>query len=341
MARIARLVASVFDLHTWSKPLADADLGPDFRFMATPAEHRAMRVAGASRESANFRVFPIYSKASRNTFWRRYVNALDLAREAADDRDWLIPLRARPKSLAPTLTVPGLAAPVKVYVTVWLWPFGWSSQLEMRVGRHGGLDEVETITSALTGAATPFALAGKALSTSGLFAAVARAVVGDVVSPDADPQDVLRVQRRAVFGLVAEQGQIVEPFDPPSRRSDLERARIASLLGRTVDVVEVNQIGQPGSAYRLTPLGRPEFALTHNQLGAVVMLRHPLDSGPLHTRSRQFCLLGNIRASLLAWAALSAVGTVGRNTPLAQAAAGARDALRDSCHNRVFQDYVR
>ena len=344
MPQMARMVASVFDLHTWSKPLVNpADLGPDFQFMATPADYRAMRVVATPKQSATFRLFPMYSKGAQHTFWRRFVNALDLTPASADHRDWLVPVRCRPKTLAPNFILASLPSPVRAHVTVWLWPFGWSTQIEMRFNHHPNLDQAEQIALALTGSATTFELGGKVLSTSGLFAALAKAIVGDVAATGSDPEDVTRVQRRMVLGLIGEQGEPFDRFDAPPRRSGAERARIASLLGRTVDMIEVNDVGKPGGRYLFNGLGGPEFALSHEQLGVVAMLRHPLDSG--RRRSKQFCLLGNIRASLLAWAALGGAATGVRPTPqmepLIEAARSARTNLIDSCRNRVFQEYVR
>ena len=344
MPRMARFVASMFDLHTWSKPLIHAaDLRPDFQFMATPAVYRSVRVAAAPKGSPGFWLLPVYNDVAKHTFWRRFRNALDLAPGAADHRDWLAPMRCRPKAIAPNFTSASLPSPVRAHVTVWLWPFGWSTQIEIRFNQHLDLGEVEPIASALTGSGPAFTLDGKALSTSALFGTLAKAIVGDVAAAGSDPEDVVRVQRRVVMGLIAERGQPFGRFDAAPRLSGAERARIVSLLGRTVDIVEVNEVGEPGGRYRFVGLGGPEFAISHEQLGVVVMLRHPLDSG--RRRSKQYCLMGNVRASLLAWAALGGVGAGVRPTPemepMIQAAGATRANLADAYRNRVFQEYVR
>jgi hypothetical protein len=101
----------------------------------------------------------------------------------------------------------------------------------------------------------------------------------------------------------------------------------------------VNLLDQPGSPFRHAQLGRGNYALTHPQSGALLMLRHHGESA--WRRTAQLCLIGNARASLITWAALNGLaGGAGVNSAhqsLITAGEHAARRLKSYYGNPIFQ----
>ncbi|WP_293676571.1 hypothetical protein [uncultured Phenylobacterium sp.] len=347
-----RLIISAFDTHLWPTPLLQvSDLSPDLAFLASPAEYRAMRQGAGPKDGAALRLFPLAGDQVHEHFWWRYVQALKLATAGSPGpREWLAPLRCRPKALPATFRLAGHPA-VKAHLTIWLWPFGWSSQVEVRLGGPIAFAQVRQATAALSGGGgQPFEINGQPLSLVDLFAAMAKAVKADVPAAGSQSIDVLRVPRRLVIGFVAAQGQAYKGFEAsppplqppliPDRWSDSQRAQIASVLaGKPLALADINAIDLGTSPFSVIRLGRGDYALAHPQHGALLMMRHPRDSN--WNRGSQFCLVNNVRASLIAWAALSGLAAGTPATPdhkaLMTAGKAAAGRLRGYYNNPVFQ----
>jgi hypothetical protein len=347
----SRLLVSAFDLHVWRDPLVTAaKLGPGFQALADPAGYRKLReqADGKATDTKNFRVFLVPAKSDTHHFWRRYQAAVDGSAAAAGDvRELLVPLRCRPRAAAPTFTAPGLPDAV-AYQTVWVWPFAWASQVEVRFAGQPPLtfDQVEQAVAALkTRDATPFRDGGEPLSLIDLFRRLGDLAREDVAAVGAQP-DVMYVPRRMVVGVTAAKDAEFRRFaaqpaadDPsPGRLIDDARARVVSLMSRKkLGLGEVNAIDKRMGDYGLASLGRGQFALAHPQEGAVLMLRHHGDCA--WSRGGQLCLQGNVRTSLIMWAALA--GLTGarqdvQNPPLVEAGREAAGLLRAYYRNPVF-----
>ena len=349
LPKIARMFLSIFDIHIRPTLMVQpSELGADLQFLATPVGYRSMREKKVPVLSAGFRIFPVDTSAEYPGFWKGYANSVGLV-EPADCRDWLIPLRCRPMTIAPEFHIPGMAAPLRSYITVWLWPFGWSSQIELRIAGPMDFNQVESITSALySKSAKPFTTAGAGASLSDIFKVVAARVNADTVAQGANSYTLPFVPRRMVVGLIGKQGEAFERFNAVlegtsavQRWSDSDRSRIVSLLGPSVGLTQVNEVKPSGSPYSTVDLGDTQTAVLHDQLGALLMLRHPNDTQ--WKRDGQLRLLGNIRASFMAWAALNGLINKVRRDPandsLIQAA---KDARRLSFYypNSVFRQHV-
>lgn len=349
----ARLVVSAFDLHLWPTPLMQsAAYSPALQFLATPDAYRTMRGQAGFQLSNGFRLFLVDADSADHHFWRRYAKAANIppAPTPGAACEWLMPLRCRPISFEPAFQIDGVG-PVRAHVTVWLWPFGWSSQVEFRLSGPLAFDTCQKVVAAISTSATkPFALNGQARSLPELFAQIGDRVCEDVAAPASNPLSVLQVSRRLVVGFVAEKGQEFRRFTQqaapsdasPKRWSDSERAKIVSLLtGRDMPVQDVNKLDQPGTPYRHAQLGRGNYALTHPQSGALLMLRHHGEPGSPWRRTAQLCLIGNARASLISWAALGGLTGGSSTSPDHQSliTAGEHTARRLKSYygNPVFQ----
>ena len=351
LPKAARLIVSALDLHAWPTPLLSAPAyAAALTFMGDPATYRAFRAAGVSALTPGFRLFPTAHANADQHFWWRFGHAAALAQAPAPatQSEWLMPLRARPTNLAADFDLAGLPR-ARAHVTVWLWPFGWASQVEMRFTGPLDAGQAAQITAALAnGGMKPFKLGGQTLSLVQLFQKVGDAVEADLLAAGAKPVAQLRVPRRMVVGYVCAPGEpfrrfAAEPWPgdaSPLRWSDKDRAALVSILAaRPVAMSEVNQVGAPGQPYGVVSVKRGNIALTHPQHGALLMLRHATDCG--WSRTPQFCLMANVRASLLTWAALGALAAspgVGANhAALVAAGEQAAKALRANYSNPVFQ----
>ena len=204
--------------------------------------------------------------------------------------------------------------------------------------------EVKAIQTAVASRSAPaLTLGDRAMTVTDLFKDLRAKIHADVTA--AKPMEKLRVPQRTVTGFIAAPG---EPFDQfvtfPGMAAarqwpDVDRAEIGSLLvGRPMSVAEGNRFGAPGDDFQVVSLRRSNYALTHPQHGALLMMQHARDSA--WRRGAQHCLIGNVRASLLAWAALSSLSDVGALAdlnPFVAPATTARTLLRYSYENPIFK----
>ena len=115
----ARVIISAFDTHLWPAPLLQSsDLSADLAFLGSPAGYRAVRDGATAKEATALRLFPM-AAGNQEHFWWRYLSALKLGPATTPGpREWLAPLRCRPKALAATYRLPGQTGPVRAHLTI-------------------------------------------------------------------------------------------------------------------------------------------------------------------------------------------------------------------------------
>jgi len=320
---VERLVVSLFDLHLWTKPLVDLQLlNPMVAFLADPAEYNNLRGATRKIELANLCLFPLNIELSYNKFWERYALAAGLHANAgagsstADVSPWLLPLRGRPKLLDLSFQSSKPKLTAKAYATIWLWPFGWSSQIEFGIRAPLTFNEISAISAGLRGKRpAPFVLGGKPKDLSEIFKTLAQMVVGDIGKPGKVLADSLILPKHLVLTLVP-------PKEIPPRRygnspsdlapwSDADRARLhGALLGRQVTLPEL--IGwEKNSVFMLTKFDAGNFALTHFDNGSLLML----GEGKHKWRESRRCFARNV--SCVCVTALALLRLIERRAQLA------------------------
>ena len=275
---IERLHASVFDLHLWKSPLIEGHaLNSGLAHFADPAASATPRTNAAGVSLPNLWVFSLAHRHDRHRFWGRYAELADSA--PADVKHWLLPLRCRPKTLCLKF-VGGIPQPVATFATIWLWPFGWVSNLEFSVRTPLGLSRIQKVSQALRGkvAEPPFLLDGAVAKLPQVFNHLSQLVQQDVPAGGKGPGADLIVSKRMVLTLVPTK-------DSPPRRygaspahvsqwSDADRARLhAALLADDVGIDEILR-RERESAFMLTaPLDDGvSFALTYFDEGTLLSL---------------------------------------------------------------------
>jgi hypothetical protein len=180
---MARVVYCIFDVHLWSQPFVAADFDPKVLFLSSASGYRQMRVSGAKIELANLVLLPLSDEFDlrRNHFWPRYRAVADnipgSVTPFGDASDFVWPLRCRPKNLDLTLNGTVWNTNRKVRSTIWLWPFGWSSLLEIDLPAGDEFDDLLEIGINLRQKdPAPLLLQGKAVAVSSALAHLAQLV---------------------------------------------------------------------------------------------------------------------------------------------------------------------
>ena len=275
---VERLHFSVFDLHLWRPPLVDTNaLSPSLAFLADPQQYAKIQVAANKLELPNLWAFPLTFRSHRSRFWVRYA---DLAEAAPTQvRAWLLPLRCRPKNLELVFDAAPPQPAIKVFATIWLWPFGWASSLEFALKAPLSLNAIQGISAALRGrhaSPPPFALGKERLSLANLFGKLAQTVRDDVGAAGTSPGEDLIVPKHIVLALVPSRGTSPRRYGSmPSEMapwSDSDRARLhGALLGDYISTDDVIK-RESESVFMLTQFGGGNFGLTYFQEGTLLLL---------------------------------------------------------------------
>jgi hypothetical protein len=310
---------SAFDVHLWPRPLTNRlALSAPMRVLCDPDAYRAARIAGNKLELPGFWVFPLQRELAQpgNHFWQRYAIAAELSipgfeNDAPPDvRDWLLPLRCRPRQWPVEFTTAGTATIVTAHVTVWLWPFGWASSIEFSFRPQPGLsvDDVRAVIASLQSSSglPSFRLSGQSQKLSALFRLLRDRVAANLAANAMPSGAVAKVLRRVVTAVVAPKGSVLPSYrvlgPSRSRLSDSERGRVLGMLmGRDVDAS--GAIGlEKGNNVHFTPLPGGSFAISKSDSGSLLFMRHPTDTGSRRDKYR--CFFANVRSCWIASAAL-------------------------------------
>lgn len=171
----------------------------------------------------------------------------------------------------------------KVRSTIWLWPFGWSSLLEMDLPAGDEFDDLLDIGIKLRQKdPAPLLLKGKAVGVSGALAHLAQLVKQDLCTPAAQGKamESTRLPRYVVCAIELQKGFQV--------RRNISMADRMSLIG-AVRGQELNQSKFLSNPPLFTPLGDGNFAVTDFDAGTAIV--HSASAGPGGQPGRQSLLL--------------------------------------------------
>jgi hypothetical protein len=338
---LAHVTVSAFDVHLWSKPFDPAQFNPQAHFLWSAPLYRDMRSAGVKVDLGSLILFPLKrelefevkkdgTKVERNRFWPRYQTALEKLPKGpttslGDVREFLWPLRCRPKGL--NLTFAGAKTNVapKVWATIWLWPFGWSSSVQFNITAPLSLDDLQDLAIKFRERAPgPFMLNGNAVPLSGVFKMLADIVRQQVGLPGSLPSDINSMGRYVVAALQLPRGaQLAGNF---KRWAAADQLRvIGALRGGKVGVGELQPDGGLDKLL-YTPLGAGNMAINDFNEGTMLVLRHWRDRNG--KRETNHCLFANLRNFLAVHFALHRFMQYAKNQPeLASAVANAKEML--------------
>jgi hypothetical protein len=301
----AHVTVSAFDIHLWSEPFDPANFDPKIHFLWSASDYRKMRDAGAKIALGNLMIFPLKPEldqiqpknqlgpTARNHFWHRFqVAAATLPAQPAtplgDTREFLWPLRCRPRNFKLGFTASKADAPPNVWTTIWLWPFGWSSTVEFKVTAPFSLADLQDLGTKLRSAASaPFMLNGDALPLSGVFKRMADTVRQELAAPGRAPNHVTLLPRHVVCSL-----QLPRGMQAPANADGWSAAERMRMLGTLRG--KIVQLGELNSGVLFTPLGDRNFAVTDFNEGTLLILRHWKDRSGA-TRETNHCLFANLR----------------------------------------------
>jgi hypothetical protein len=336
-ASLAHVTTSAFDVHLWSKPFDPVHFDPRIHFLWSANAYRAMRLSGQKIELEDLILFPLKDElvAGRNHFWCRYETALGKltsgpATSLGDVREFLWPLRCRPRNLKVSFDGSKADESPNVWATIWLWPFGWSSIVEFKVTARFSLDDLEDLGVNLRRTSPgPFVADTNALSLSGLFSRLAEAVRRNLAVPENAPDDVTHLTRYIVFSLELPRGMPV-PTKFKAWSASEQLRMVGALRGRKVQLKElVTELARGG--FTAIPLGGGNFVVTDFNQGTLLVLRHRKDRPPL-ARPRgdtNHCLFGNLRTFLMIYFALHRFIQYAKDrTDIASAVSNAKELLR-------------
>ena len=294
---IEQLTVSCFDVHVSFDPLLYPEqLAPAARFLADASDYRKQQSAPQPLELPGFRVFPLRSELDDNHFWRQFASARPSF--AGGVHDFLLPFRCRPKSFDAWAKAPAAASPVRARATIWLWPFAWSSVIEISLRTPLALDELRSVAEAIRSPEPPsFTLAGSARALSDLFKWLSAALRHDITLSGDRSFPPAAITRHVILAALPSRNAPAQNYRAAygaNRWSDADRARMHSaLLGRTVPLTELIE-RESQSAFLLSEFsGGSGFGLTDFGRGTFLML--PPAPHFTRRRDRLRCLAANIR----------------------------------------------
>jgi hypothetical protein len=292
----------LFDLHLSLRPLAGGvPVQPTFGFLLD-REAYAAAFAAAPLDSDRFTVHALRRELKRNHFWRHYRNIQPPAAgpELAEKLwDLQIPFRCHPKAfpLRYSPGQPGVGG--RARVEVFLWPCGWSSNVEIVLRGPLTTAAVRQLLAGL-GTASPFDLDGQPAKLSQVFARLTASLKQDLYGGPHGVGEKRKVDRYTVVALTRAASPL-PPFDP-DLMADADRADLLGvLLGKPVSIAEL--VHRESGKLLVTRLGASDFALTDLDRRATLLA---VTGAAANGRSRAslHCLAANVRTCALVSEAL-------------------------------------
>jgi hypothetical protein len=293
------------DVHVALRPLTDpADPRTPRGMLASPEAYGRFYAQGQPMEGTHFHLRPLRPREIEgNHFWKRVraLNAPEL------DGPWhlQLPLVCEPRQLHLELDASaGEHAAARCFV--YLWPGGWSCNLEIDVPGHTPSAAVTELVSRLRSrrsaqkTGSPLRANGQPVNASGLFARLSQQMVQELGLSPGD--DSLRVNSNFVLGVADAHRQAATYLRlPTATRVTLHQM----LAGGRLEPQELPAVEAPreggGGRYLLTKLRRHNFIITVFGRGSVVAAsdgwgddvkdEERMDARVLH------CLAGNVRSA--------------------------------------------
>jgi hypothetical protein len=322
-----------FDLHTCLPPLFDASaMRPELAFLLGRSGYNSAYQGGTELPGLPFfQLGPLSRRTfGKNHFWSNYRQiwfpGMPVASSAlAWERQLPFLLSPRRREISYHPLRPDLSCGCEPYVL--LWPFGWSSNLEISVHGSLSLDEVRTLTAEIrTG--SPFHVAGKEATLSEAFRHLSQQVQSDLHAQAV--RAPMAVARRLVIATLWEGGV---PPDDSGAGGPWSRGILFDPKG------EDREKPFFGTHFRGT-----EFALTYQHFGLLLAL----SAGEKRTLRSLRCMASNLHDMLVIVFALlylyrARPETVGQSPTVDELTAAAKPlllALPETYRNPVCRQLI-
>lgn len=286
----------IFDVHFTLKPLTTAALlQENFRFLVDPALY-AKQYLAPSADTENFKIRPLTPRErKREHFWKYYGTSPVVV--STDAWSLQLPFVCFPKAEV-TVATKTRTFGVTVRPVIYLFPLGWSTNLECRI--QGKIEENELINfigRIRSSSERPFTIDQRNYSLSRLFEALAVRLRKDLfLNPDS-AEDVAKTPRHIVISLSQFDGPIQRyrpQFPQDVHMPDADRALMHSiLLGENISVGEL-AARESGKKFTLTHFGQANFAITYFDIGTLLFMQN--QAQPAKQRRKSLgCLVSNVR----------------------------------------------
>jgi hypothetical protein len=284
-----------FDVHFTLKPLITPGLlHAGFRFLVDPASYNQQYTA-APVETNTFVMQPIRARSrKRDRFWRYYGTSTQVA--SSDAWGLQLPFVCKMKT---GVTV-GMQTSFKVSArpVIYLFPLGWSAQLEFDMkGKIGPKELIDFIGAIRSASQRPFKFNQKEYSLPKLFDVLAAQLKKEIFVDPNSAEDVAKTPRHLVISLSQFNGPVQyyrPPFATDSRMPDADRALMHSiLLGREITIIDLAK-KEREKTFTLTQFGGANFAVSYFDIGTLLFMQQ--EAKPEQSRRESIrCIASNIR----------------------------------------------
>ncbi|MFL6259032.1 MAG: hypothetical protein ACJ76Y_04910 [Thermoanaerobaculia bacterium] len=275
---LKQLRIQVFDVHLHLQQVWDTTLlRPEVAFLVSRLDHARAYVRDGLPSSPDYAISPLGRELHVSRFWRHYRRLLPTRPGLAAPLPWECHLPFvftwRRPSLEYKPAQTGLAATINA--SALLWPYGWSSNLEINLSGEITRDQVPEILEEVR-SGTPFVVDGQPLDLAGTF----RALTGWLKKAlyQQPVQDSLPVKRRLVVSLLWEGAGKREGWD----------------ADWAVQAFPSPEEAAVATDHIRTRLKGSDFAVTFFQLGSLVSLSRR----PSQSASTLSCASTNLRSFL-------------------------------------------
>jgi hypothetical protein len=295
-----------FDVHFTLKPLIRPDLlRASFRFLVDPTLYKQQYTA-TPVETNTFVMQPIRVRSrKRDRFWKYYGTSTQVA--SSDSWGLQLPFVCKMK----TAVTVGMRTSFRVSVrpVIYLFPLGWSAQLEFAINGNIGPKELIDFVGAVRSASQrPFKFNQKEYSLPKLFDAMAAQLKKEIFVDPNSAEDLAKTPRHIVVSLSQFSGpvQYYRPqFATDSRMPDADRTLIHSiLLGTEIAIIDLAK-KEREKTFMLTRFGGANFAVSYFDIGTLLFMQQEAKPEQ-HRRESIRCIASNIRKCSMSILALLA-----------------------------------
>ncbi len=271
-----RVDIRIFDFHLTLDPLvAPNSLTSAVEFLGDPDKYKQQFGAKAVAAGA-FRIRPLRNKSrTHHHFWKYYATAFG----EFDPWQLLVPFVCEPTQYRLGVTDPGKGIRAFARPAVYLFPFGWSTVIEMSLhGKKMTAAELRDFMGSIrTQPDGPFLLDGKPVSLSGVLKKYGEELKKACFKKGAAAADLRRVDRHIVVSLSKFDGDVLyyKPWhdhDPPMPAAD--KAAIHEILrGEQVSpawVVASETNPNAKGEFLVTRFADAGFAITYFDIGTLL-----------------------------------------------------------------------
>lgn len=243
----SRTEIRLFDVHTCLPPIDDPNLfQADFRCLGAPIDYDKyywMETFTPTTEHFQFQPLQL-DEIQANHLWKRLPSS----------KPWYapFPLVAKLSELEIELAAEDLGLRLPVDVWVFLWPWGWSSNLRVSFDCQVPLPALAELTASFKSAhpRRAFLSEGKPVKPTTIFGKLGTWVASEVYNSAGLLRDRLGLPRHFVLSIFATQGEALPyrpiPFLGPRRVSTDDRALLHSMVSSLAGGLKAGSAGGCG-----------------------------------------------------------------------------------------------